>query len=313
MLRASLCPLPFCSTTSYEMVKMTFDVICSAGFEYNPTDEEFHSFAQSLQAALREYDVKQGVNPLRQKFGFLLAEVREAARHCQNIQQFGARILQTYRANPNKSSNHTLIRLIVENPQFPSDKERISEIITFLVAGHDTTGFTLATTLVLLAKHKSIAEKLRAELDQVTATEEWPNVEYFKCVIKESMRLLPVTPIGSARQTGRDHVYQEEIVPKGATCIIPTFVMFRNEAVFEKPNEFVPERWLNPTDAMKDAFVPFATGNRNCAGQALAKAQIDSVLPRLITTFDFQLECEGELDCFLTLKYAGARLKAKRL
>jgi len=132
---------------------------------------------------------------------------------------------------------------------------------------------------------------------------------------KESMRLMPAAAIDSARQTGREYVYHGEMVPYGSFYHLARVchVMFRNEAVFEKPNEFVPERWLNPTDAMKDAFVPFATGNRNCAGQALAKAQIDSVLPRLITTFDFQLECEGELDCFLTLKYAGARLKAKRL
>jgi len=54
------------------MVKMTFTVICSAGFDYNPTEAEYHSFAQSLEAAFREYNVKQTVNPLRQVFGFLL-------------------------------------------------------------------------------------------------------------------------------------------------------------------------------------------------------------------------------------------------
>jgi len=73
----------------------------------------------------------------------------------------------------------------------------------------------------------------------------------------------------------------------------------------------MPKCWLNPTDTMRDAFFPFLLGNRNCAGQALTKAEIDLVLLLLITSFDFQLECKGEMDYFLMLKYVGARLTAR--
>jgi len=127
------------------------------------------------------------------------------------------------------------------------------------------------------------------------------------------MRLLPVLAVLSARTTGRNFVYHGEVIPKGAICFFPTYLIMHNDNVFEKPDEFLPERWLNATPAMNDSFLPFAAGNRNCIGQSLAKAEIESVLPLFITQFDFELESEGELDFFGTFKYVGARLKAKRI
>jgi len=196
--------------------------------------------------------------------------------------------------------------------QFSKRPGACSRDSDFLLGGHDTTGYTLASTLVLLAKHKRVAERLRDELKR-SPSDEWQNVEYMKCVIKESMRLLPVAAAVVARSTGRDFFHHGEIIPKGAICLLPMYVIMRNENVFEKADEFLPERWLDATPAMNDSFVPFAAGNRNCLGQALAKAEIESVLPLFVTHFDFVLESEGELDFFVTLRYVGARLTVKRI
>jgi len=297
---------------SKEMIKLTYDVICSAGFEYKGTDKEHENLMESLEITFCKFGLKQLTNPLCHIFGMWNSEVRKAWEHCRKVQVICACVLQAYCANPNKSQHNTLLCLIAENPHFPGDHERIAEILTVLVAGHDMTGYTLSSTLLLLAKHKPVAEKLRDELKRSPA-DEWHNVEYMKCVIKESMRFMPVTAILSSRTTGRNFRYHGEMIPKGSTCILPTYLVMHNENVFEKADEFLPERWLNATPAMNDSFLPFAAGNRNCIGQSLAKAQIESVLPIFITQFDFELESEGELDFFLSLKYVGARLKAKRI
>lgn len=297
---------------SHAMPKLTFDVICSAAFEFTPSLEDCEAFVSSLEICLREFSFRQSTNPLRAMFGIFIPGVRKAHREANKVQAFAWRVLEAYRSNPNKSTNKTLIRLIVENPNFPSDEHRIGEIITFLIAGQDTTGYTLSTTLTLMAKYPEIAKKLRNELAKVDP-KDWANVEYYRQVMKESMRLIPVAVTGSIRITGRDFEHNGQMIPKGANIFLPQFLPFRNGKVFQDPDEFKPERWANPTEAMKESMIPFSAGNRNCVGQALAKAEIDAVIPLLMTNFDFEIEEAGSPDYFLTLKIAGAKLKAKRV
>ena len=237
-------------------------------------------------------------------------------REAKKVQAFTQRVLEHYRANPNKSSlNNTLIRLIADNPDFPSDRHRIGEMVTFLIAGHDTTGFTISNTLILLAQHPQITQKLRSELNQVQDPNEWSKVEYYQHVMKESTRCLPVAATGSIRITGREFEHQEGrmIIPKGANVFMPQYVPYHDDTVFPDPERFHPDRWIHATKAMNDTIIPFSAGNRNCVGQALAKAEIDALIPLLVTQFDFTVEEEGTPDYFLTLKIAGAKLKAKRI
>ena len=295
------------------MTKVTFDVILSAAFEYTPKPQEYDDFVESLEICLREFSYKQSTNPLRATFGMFIPEVRQAMREAEKVQAFARHLLEHYRANPNKSSNNTLIRLICENPGFPSDRHRIGEIVTFLVAGHDTTGYSISNTLILLAKHPDIARKLRTELNKVTDPKEWSNVDYYRFVMKESTRCLPVAATGSIRITGRDFKYKEQVIPKGANVFMPQYVPYQNGTIFKDPDAFNPDRWMNATKAMNETLIPFSMGNRNCVGQALAKAEMDALIPLLVTKFDFIIEEEGSPDYFLTLKIAGAKLKAKRV
>ena len=149
---------------SHEMVRITFGVILEAAFEYIASDEEFELFSHHIELALREFYLKQSTNPFRKIYGPLLSEYQTAKDSCVQVQAFARKILDAYRNNENKSSNNTIIRLIVENESFADDKHRVAEIVTMLVAGHETTGYTLGTALIMLAKHPKVSEKLHAEL-----------------------------------------------------------------------------------------------------------------------------------------------------
>jgi len=196
--------------------------------------------------------------------------------------------------------------------------------LNYVFDSHDTTGYSLANTLTLLAKHPACQTKLREELVKhrgPNADNDAKNIsaddcDYFRHVIKESMRVMPVAAGGSGRTTAKEYISPDgsnKVFPAGAICFVNQYLTNHNEAVFENPDAFYPERWENPNEEMKFAMSPFALGSRACPGQPLAMAEINSVLPRLLTRYSFELVDEGKKEYFLTLKYQGTRLKAKKL
>ena len=146
------------------MVKLTFRVICKAAFEYDCTDEEFHTFGKDLKTVMPEMEAGR-LFPLRQYLWFLSPKARKAYASAKSLREFGQRVLDNYRSMPQeeRSKSNTLIKLIHESEGFGSDEQRVAEINIFMIAGHDTTGYTLGSTLVLLAENPEMVQTLRDE------------------------------------------------------------------------------------------------------------------------------------------------------
>jgi cytochrome P450 len=125
---------------------------------------------------------------------------------------------------------------------------------------------------------------------------------------------MPVAATGSIRQVGKDFDsgYQGEIIPNGATVILLRIAAHRDVNIFGKDADtFNPDRWIDASDIMKNNIMPFSMGNHNCVGESLAMAELESVLPYILSHFEIQLIEEGEPDFFLTLKLANAKLRLK--
>lgn len=300
---------------SREMNYITFQVICESAFEYYITPEESDEFGRHSEISAREFIGKSAMNPLRPLFGIFIPEVVQARDSCSKLLDFAGRVLEAYRQNPDKSTHNTLIKILNENTSIADDFQRKSEIKDWLTAGHDTTGFSLSSTLILLALHPEIQNKLRAALQESLRNGEKPEeCPYFLHVLKESMRVMPVAAGGSGRVTGRAFPLEDgKVLPKGSICFFNQYLMNRNPSVYEDADSFVPDRWINPTEEMKVAMAPFAVGPRACPGQSLAMSEINSVLPKLLTEFSFDVVEEGKRTYFLTLKYQGTRLRARKL
>lgn len=300
---------------SIELSYLTFCVISEAGFEFVPCFEEFDEFHHSLSKCFKEFDFE---NPLRVLFGLFIPERRQAFKANEKVRNYASKVLDRYRKNPNKSKNNTIIKMI-ENNEFLSENMKIAEVLAYLVAGHDTTGFTLSNTLILLAKHPEKAEKLREDIISSASQEKSQspgvNSKYLKYVIQESSRLMPVAATGVLRTTGKDHVVGNGSVtiPKNSIVWMPIMLQFRNEKYFENPDEFRPERWANATKEMTQALIPFIVGTRNCIGQRLANVELTSCLAELMAKYNFEIVKEGKTECFLTLKYSGFQLRASRI
>ncbi len=323
---------------SEEMTRLTFKALAESAFEYHVTDEEYKFFTHHVQTASKEFVVRRQ-RIIRKLYAFLDPSYWEAVRSCKEFQRFGQKVLDAYRMNPNKSSNNTLIKLIEENESLETDWEKIVEINVWMLAGYDTTGYTLANAVVLLAKHPRVAEKLQQELSSMEFDQR-SRSKYLRCVVNEAQRILPITASGSARVTGRDFDFQDTAgtscthntishnqdegierktyrsirIPRGSNVVLPFLVSHRFPSIFKDPDDFYPERWDTDDDddnkSMKAGLTPFSVGMRNCPGQSLAMTEMLTALTRLLTDFQLSVEVEGT---FQVMRFIGFRLKATRV
>jgi cytochrome P450 len=294
-----------------EMINITLSAISETAFQYKMSKEEKDSFVLDLHKLCVEFTAKSTLNPLRKPLGLLIPQRREAFRASKRNHAISLRILNSYRQLKNPIKD-TIIDRIINNSAYSNDDERAADVTTLLVAGHDTTGLTLAWILKELAKNPEEQHKLYNSLKQ-TNREDWDQSDSLRKVIKEGMRLHCVAAGGSVREIGRDFISRKGyLLPKGAFVFIPYFVMLRNARIFEDADQFVPSRWDCPTKEMIEAFMPFAAGKQNCVGQSLAVAEIYSIIPRICFEYELELVEEGHVHFALTLEPVKTMLKAKK-
>jgi cytochrome P450 len=297
-----------------EMIHLTLSVISETAFEYHMTIDEKNMFTEELSCVLAE--ARKGKMPLRWKLGkAFIPQVQKAHQAGVKLLAFGLKILEKYRKleSPIKG---TVVDLIAKNDQYENDEERANDILVTLVAGHDTTAYTLAWTFLELAKNKVEQTKLRNELRSLSLENRKSSVA-LDCVIKESQRLRTVTPIGSPRVMTHDAVVhkseknglKEDIfVPKGSAVMCSQILLNRNPKYYDDPDAFKPSRWIDPSDDALASFMPFSLGRRNCVGQSLAKAEIVNVLSSLCSRYEFSVDDEGAEDLSITHQTLGTRL-----
>ncbi|KAK1248803.1 hypothetical protein MKX08_007023 [Trichoderma sp. CBMAI-0020] len=165
-----------------------------------------------------------------------------------------------------------------------------------ITAGSHTTAASLTSITRLLAKHPQHITKLRQELapfvrdSQIIATQdEMARLEHLNAVINESLRLYPPVPTTIYRQTPSEGIMIDDVyIPGSMSVISPQYAIGRNEDVYTDANSFIPERWYQFPDMIKnkDAFAPFSTGPYGCIAKRMALMDIRQVIARLVWTFD---------------------------
>jgi len=193
----------------------------------------------------------------------------------------------------------------------PLSKDLIDETITILFAGQDTSAATLSWALHLLSLYPEVQTKLAQEIQLffdenkidgtfVVTKKLMSRLPYLDAVIKETMRLYPVAPFVVRKLSHPIPIEDESnetstILPSHSLACIWIYGLHRNPEFWNRPNDFLPERWLvNSHDPKRDkgiacgAYIPFATGPRNCVGQPLAHIILRSLLLRLINCYEFR-------------------------
>lgn len=163
-------------------------------------------------------------------------------------------------------------------------------LLTFIVAGHETTALTLAWSLYLLAFDQEVQDKARAEVQTVlsgrsASGEDVAQLPYIRQIVDEALRLYPPAGMVSRTALAKDTLCGREILP-GDTVILPIYALHRNHQLWEDPDRFDPDRWSGDKPE-RYAYLPFGDGPRICIGASFAIQEAVIVLATLLSRFRF--------------------------
>ena len=165
-------------------------------------------------------------------------------------------------------------------------------LLTFIVAGHETTALTLAWSLYLCAFDPTVQARARDEAQTVlqgraATADDVPNLPYIRQIIDEALRLYPPAAIVSRTALAQDTLCDTPINP-GDTVIIPIYALHRSHLLWDEPDRFAPDRWANGTKPDRYAYLPFGDGPRICIGASFAVQEAVIILATLLGRFRFK-------------------------
>ncbi|MFO0699050.1 MAG: cytochrome P450 [Nitrospira sp.] len=184
-----------------------------------------------------------------------------------------------------------------ENGHPLSEKEIRDELMTFLLAGHETTANALTWTWFLLSQDDSVRDRMICELkesvgDRLPDATDLPRLRYLKLIWDESLRLYPPawslhTRLGQAQ----DRLPSGAILPPGSWVFISPWNLHRNPRWFPDPTRFDPTRFSEDTNRTRPpfAYIPFGAGGRGCLGESFAELEGLLILATIAAKFHLHL------------------------
>ncbi|KAJ8389793.1 hypothetical protein AAFF_G00114990 [Aldrovandia affinis] len=176
-------------------------------------------------------------------------------------------------------------------------EEIYANMTEMLLAGVDTTSFTLSWSIYLLALHPQVQQRIYEEVErtlrpgQVPVSEDIPRMPLIRGLVKETLRLFPVLP-GNGRITQKDLVVGGYLIPAGTQLALCHYSTSLDEENFPGATEFQPERWVrkDATDRVDNfGSIPFGYGIRSCIGRRIAELEMHLALTQLIQNFRIQV------------------------
>ncbi|XP_044788296.1 cytochrome P450 27C1 isoform X3 [Bubalus bubalis] len=175
-------------------------------------------------------------------------------------------------------------------------EEIYANMTEMLLAGVDTTSFTLSWAVYLLARHPEVQQALYREIVRnlgqrhVPTAADVPKVPLVRALLKETLRLFPVLP-GNGRVTQEDLIVGGYLIPRGTQLALCHYATSYEDANFPRAKEFRPERWLRQGNLRRvDNFgsIPFGYGARSCIGRRIAELEIHLLVIQLLQHFEIK-------------------------
>ncbi|GGQ82506.1 cytochrome P450 [Streptomyces flaveolus] len=311
-----------------DMTKLTLETIARTGFGHDFGSFErprLHPFVEAMVGTL-SYAQRLNTVPAPLAPWLLRGASRRNAADIACLNRTVDDLVRARRASGGGDGD--LLDRMLETAH-PDTGERLSaenvrrQVITFLVAGHETTSGALSFALHYLARHPEVAARARAEVDRVWGDTEAPGYEqvaklrYVRRVLDESLRLWPTAP-AFAREALRDTVLDGTYpMRRGAWALVLTGMLHRDPDVWGPDAErFDPDRFDAKAVRARapHTFKPFGTGARACIGRQFALHEATLVLGLLLRRYELRPEPDYRLRVTerLTLMPEGLRLRLDR-
>ncbi len=184
-------------------------------------------------------------------------------------------------------------------------------LLTFIVAGHETTALTLSWALYLCAFDPGVQDRARAEAqdvlgDRAATAADVARLPYIRQIVDETLRLYPPAAFLSRSAMKNDDLCGREVRP-GDTIILPVYALHRHHMLWDDPDAFDPDRFADPRAIDRFAYLPFGDGPRVCIGLNFALQEAVIILATLLARHRFGL-VEGKVPkpvMILTLRPEG--------
>jgi cytochrome P450 len=279
---------------SKEMMRLTFRIVGRALFSAK-LDEDAHIVDQSLGVALEEV-THRIQSTIKIPFSIPTPRNRRLKKAVQELDAVVNKIIST-RIQSGERVKDLLDTLIYardeDTGQGLSPGQIRDEVITFLLAGHETTSNALTWTFYLLSEHPEIRKKVIEEIqNNIPSKGEISILDLEKLnltsrVLQESMRLYPPAWVIERNAIGEDTLGNVKI-SAGSLVSICTYAVHRNPKHWYNPEQFDPDRFLpeNETKRHNFAYIPFGGGPRICIGNNFAFTEAMMILSSVLRVYE---------------------------
>jgi cytochrome P450 len=279
-----------------EMVTTTFDVIGDVTFSGGGTFDR-----DAVHGAIDDYIAEAGKISLFDVLGFPDWVPRPgrimSGQALKEMKALADGAIEA-RAQRGNEGVPDLLDLLLEGED-PKTKRRMTtaelrdNLLTFIVAGHETTALTLAWAMYLMGFDPETQDKARAEAQAVLqgracTGEDVEKLPLIRQIIDETLRLYPAAGIISRTAQKQDQLCDREVRP-GDTVMIPIYALGRSKLLWEEPDAFRPERFADRKAIDRYAYLPFGDGPRICIGASFALQEAVIILATLLSRFRFSL------------------------
>lgn len=312
---------------SADMSKLALDVIgrVAFGFDFETfTRKEPHDLVVRFQRVLRYINRAAYSHPLVEATVFR-AQRDQHREDITAVHRIVDEIVARRRAEPNTGTESDLLDLMLtsldpETQQPLSDENIRNQILTFLVAGQETSAGVISFALHFLSTNPDVADKVRGEVETVYPDGELTydrvaKLRYLRRVVDETLRLWPVAP-GYFRKARQDTYVEGHPFEAGEWVFVVLLQLHRDRAWGDDPDSFDPDRWgrdRRPAD-LANLYKPFGTGMRACIGRQFAYHEILIALALIVRDTELMAQPDYELKVVesITLRPSELQLRISR-
>lgn len=268
------------------------------------TNNDFSQEYMKSVYRLGELIVQILVYPLYQIFVILIftSTYWEHQKLIKILHKFSTNVIkkrkENFKENTDKKRRMALLDLLItaqKSEKSISDQGIREEVDTFMFEGHDTTTACISFTLMLLACHANVQNKVVDELQTIFADSkrmptfnDLQNMHYLEQVLKESLRIYPSVPFISRVAEEDFQTSSNYTIPKGTILQLHIYDLHHNKEFFSNPEEFDPERFSAENSKGRHPFahIPFSAGPRNCIGQRFAFLEVKTIISSILRNFE---------------------------
>ncbi|XP_019290110.2 LOW QUALITY PROTEIN: cytochrome P450 2S1 [Panthera pardus] len=294
------------------LAQATSNIICSLtfGLRFPYEDEEFQTVVRAAGGAVLGISSPwgQAYEMFSQLLQHLPGPHTQLLGHLSILATFAIQQVQRHKGSPDTSGPacdvvDAFLLKMAEEEQDPNtewtDKNLLMTVIYLLFAGTVTVSTTVRYALLLLLKYPQVQERVREELTRELGAGRAPGLgdrarlPYTDAVLHEAQRLLALVPMGMPHALTRTTCFRGYTLPQGTEVFPLLGSVLHDPEVFEKPEEFNPERFLDADGRFQkqEAFLPFSLGKRVCLGEGLARAELFLLFTAILQAFSLESPC----------------------